>query len=76
MHPLTSYPVLNGPRPYLGQESFTGRVEVRDAETGAYIEGATVSVAWPNDPPTQAPASIDKVTDQGGNAVSLQSMRR
>lgn len=54
-------PRLESPRPHLGQADFMGRVEVLDAETGAYLQGARVSIVWPT-------GSFVKETDQGGNA--------
>ena len=47
---------------YLGQQTVMGRVEVRDADTDAYIKGATVVVITSR-------GSITKETDIGGNAV-------
>ena len=58
-------------RPFLGRvialgQGWTARIEVRDAATEAYIEGADVRVFYPG-------GSIAKRTDRGGNAAFFQS---
>mgnify|MGYP001612019335 CR=1 FL=1 len=58
-------------RPFLGRaialgQGWTARIEVRDAATEAYIEGADVRVFYPG-------GSIAKRTDRGGNAGFFES---
>ncbi len=66
---MTSYPVLNVWRPPIQQlrgpqlgQDVMGRVEVRDAQTGAFIKDASVVLTGPAGATAQA-------TDEGGNVT-------